>query len=151
MKTRFVCLFVSTCWLFVTTNGLAQDRREAEIRRLEKIEREAVLASDSTALFDKIWSPSMVVNSPANVVGTVRGTKGIFRAGCLRYKSFERNIEKITFNDNVAIVMGGEVIKPEATQPNAGKTVRRRFTHVRLYGNNSWTIIGRQATIIKVE
>lgn len=70
---------------------------------------------------------SLVVNTPANVVGTVQGTKAIFRSGGLRYKSFERKIEKITFNDNVAIVMGGEVIKPQGTQPNAGKTVRRRL------------------------
>lgn len=109
------------------------------------------MASDSATLFDKIWSPSMVINTPANVVGTVQWTKGIFRAGGLRFKTFERNIEKITFNDNVAIVMGGEVIKPQGTQPNAGKTVRRRFTHVWLFKNNSWSIIGRQATIISVE
>lgn len=150
MRSLFVYCFYA--YLFCsTTIGRSQDSREAEIRRLEKIEREAVLASDSATLFDKIWSPSMVVNTPANVVGTVQGTKTIFRSGGLRYKSFERNIEKITFNDNVAIVMGGEVIKPQGSQPNAGKTVRRRFTHVWLFKNNSWTIIGRQATIINVE
>ena len=103
------------------------------------------------ALFDKIWSPTMVINSPANVVGTVQRAKALLREGGLRYMDFERTIEKITFNDNVAIVMGGEVIMPQGRQPNAGKKVSRRFTHVWLYKNNSWSIIGRQATIIKVE
>jgi hypothetical protein len=93
----------------------------------------------------------MVINTPANVVGTVEGTKTHFRVGGLAYASFERTIEKITLNDNVAIVMGGEVIKPQGNQPNAGKVVTRRFTHVWLYKNNLWSIIGRQATIIKVE
>jgi len=65
--------------------------------------------------------------------------------------AFERNIEKITFNENVAIVMGGETIKPQGQQINAGKTVSRRFTHVWLYKNNQWSIIARQATNIKVE
>ncbi|MBX2969789.1 MAG: nuclear transport factor 2 family protein [Cyclobacteriaceae bacterium] len=130
---------------------LCQDSREGEIRRLENLERESVLKSDSATLFDKIWSPNMVINTPANVIGTVEGTKAHFRSGGLAYASFERTIEKITFNDNVAIVMGGEVIKPQGTQPNAGKIVTRRFTHVWLYNNNSWSIIGRQATIIKVE
>lgn len=51
-------------------------------------------------------------NTPANVVGTVEGTKAHLRSGDLSYLSFERTIEKITFNDNVAIVMGGEVIRP---------------------------------------
>jgi hypothetical protein len=130
---------------------MAQDPREAEIKRLETLERESVLKGDSAALFGKIWSPHMVVNTPANVVGTVEGTKAIFRAGGLKYLSFDRNIEKIVFNNNVAIVMGGEVIKPQGTQPNAGKIVTRRFTHVWMNANNSWSIIARQATIIKVE
>lgn len=130
---------------------LSQDAREAEIRRLETLERESVLKGDSLALFDKIWSPAMIVNTPANIVGTVEGTKAHLRSGGLNYLSFERNIEKISFNDNVAIVMGGEMIKPQGQQPNAGKTVSRRFTHVWLFKNNSWSIIARQATIIKVE
>jgi hypothetical protein len=93
----------------------------------------------------------MIINTPANVVGTVEGTKAHFRAGGLNYLSFERTIEKITFNDNVSIVMGGEVIKPQGQQMNAGKTVSRRFTHVWLFKNGSWSLIGRQATVIKVE
>jgi len=135
----------------ITNKASAQDARESEIRRLENLEREAVLKTDSAVLFDKLWSPKMVVNTPVNVVGTVEGTKQILRSGGLKYLSFERNIEKITFNDDIAIVMGGEVIKPQGAQPNAGKIVSRRFTHVWKFSNNSWSIIARQATTIKVE
>jgi hypothetical protein len=135
----------------VSPVALAQDSRESEIRRLEKLERESVIKGDSLALFDKIWSPKMIVNTPANVVGTVEGTKAHFRSGNLSYLSFERDIEKISFSDNVAIVMGGEVIKPQGKQLNAGKVVTRRFTHVWQYSNNNWSIIARQATIIKIE
>lgn len=131
--------------------ALSQDTREGEIRRLETLERESVLKSDSAILFDKIWSPNMLINTPANVVGTVEGTKAHFRAGRLAYASFERTIEKIAFHDNVCIVMGGEVIKPQGNQPNAGKVVTRRFTHVWLYKNKLWSLIGRHATVIKLE
>jgi hypothetical protein len=149
---RHLSLFSVTLFIACITNNVsAQDAREDEIRRLENLERESVLKSDSAVLFDKIWSPKMVVNTPANVVGTVEGTKQLLRTGALHYLSFERNIEKITFNEDVAIVMGGEVIKPQGTQPNAGKTVSRRFTHVWKFFNNSWSIIARQATIIKIE
>ncbi len=148
MKQVFILLIM---FVINLPFAFSQDSREGEIRRLETLERESVLKSDSAMLFDKIWSPSMVINTPANVVGTVEGTKTHFREGWLAYESFERTIEKITFNDNVAIVMGGEVIKPKGNQPNAGKVVTRRFTHVWLYKNNLWSIIGRQATIIKVE
>ena len=149
MKKYFVLFLITTFPLL--NHILAQDPREPEIRRLETLERESVLKGDSTVLFDQIWSPNMVVNTPANVVGTVEGTKHFLRSGNLGYSSFERNIEKITFNDNVAIVMGGETIRPQAQQPNAGKTVTRRFTHVWLFKNNAWSIIARQATIIGVE
>jgi hypothetical protein len=131
--------------------ALGQAQREAEIRQLENQEREAVLKMDSAALFGKLWSSRMVVNTPANVVGTVEGTKGHLRSGGLNYLSFERNIEKVSFYDNVAVVMGEEKIKPQGTQPNAGKLVTRRFTNVWMYTNNQWSIIARQATIIKVE
>jgi hypothetical protein len=145
-------LFASLVYLVAISNfAFAQDPREVDIRRMENLERESVLKGDSMALFDKIWSPNMIVNTPANVVGTVEGTKAHLRSGDLNYLSFERNIEKITFDDNVAVVMGGEIIKPQGHQLNAGKTVTRRFTHVWLYKNNQWTIIARQATIIKIE
>jgi hypothetical protein len=130
---------------------LAQDNLESEIRRLENLERESVLKGDSMVLFDKIWSPHMVINTPNNVVGSVEGTKALLRSGSLNYLTFERNIEKITFNNNVAIVMGEEKIKPQGKQNNAGKLVTRRFTNVWMYSNNSWSIIARQATIIRVE
>ena len=142
---------LSFCLICISHVVLAQDKRESEIRRLENLERESVLKGDSLALFDKIWSPDMVVNTPANVVGTAEGTKAQFRSGNLNYLSFERNIEKITFYDSVAIVMGGEMLKPQGKQMNAGKVVTRRFTNVWMNSNNSWSIIARQATIIKVE
>lgn len=144
-------LVISILFVIELPYALCQDARENEIRRLENLERESVLKSDSLTLFDNIWSPNMLINSPANVVETVESTKNLFRSGGLAYASFERTIEKISFNDHVAIVMGGEVIKPQGTQPNAGKIVTRRFTHVWLYKDNSWSIIGRQASIVKVE
>lgn len=151
MKQFFSLLTIFLCTTCISNIAAAQDPREPEIRRLENLEREAVLKSDSMALFEKLWSPGMVVNTPANVVGTVEGTKAHLRSGNLNYLSFERNIEKISFNGNVAVVMGEEKIKPQGKQLNAGKLVTRRFTNVWLYSNNSWSIIARQATIIKVE
>jgi hypothetical protein len=151
MKQFIKMLALSFFLILCSQVILSQDKRESEIRRLEILERESVLKGDSLALFDKIWSPKMVINTPANVVGTVEATKALLRSGRLAYLSFERNIEKITFNDNIAIVMGGETIKPQGKQMNAGEVVTRRFTNVWKFSNNSWSIIARQATIIKVE
>lgn len=127
------------------------DPREAELRRLENIEREATMRGDSATLFGKIWANEMVVNTPANRVGTVEGTKMQLRTGNLAYASFVRNIEKITFNDNIALVMGEEITKPQGHQLHSGKTVIRRFTNIWKNANIQWFMIGRQSTIIKVE
>ncbi len=145
-------IFVLIFFLVLTFQAvLSQDQRDAEIRRLENLEREAVLKGDSLVLFDKLWSPDMVINTPNNVVGTVEGTKALLRSGGLNYLLFERDIEKITFINNLAIVMGQEKVKPQGKQNNAGKLVTRRFTNVWMNTHNSWSIIARQSTIIKVE
>jgi hypothetical protein len=151
MKLIQMPLILSLCLTLISNIGFAQNPEESEIRRLENLEREAVLKVDTTLLFNKLWSPDMVVNSPQNKVGTVEFTKMSIRTGLLNYASFERNIERITFNDNLAIVMGEEILKPQGKAINAGKTVTRRFTNVWKKSNNNWSIIARQATIIKVE
>jgi Domain of unknown function (DUF4440) len=147
-KTLLILIiFVTSLITVYAQTGL----QEAEIRRLENIEREATMRGDSSVLFGKIWSNEMVVNTPANRVGTVEGSKMQLRTGNLAYASFVRNIEKITFNDNIAMVMGEEITKPQGIQLYSGKTVTRRFTNIWKYANNQWFMIGRQATIIKVE
>ena len=80
--------------------SLAQQSNETEIRNLENLEREAVLKGDTTSLFNKYWSPSMVVNAPANRAVTIEGTKIGLRSGKIDYSSFDRVIEKITFTEN---------------------------------------------------
>lgn len=147
---KIIVILITSLSSYIT-NYAQTDTRETEIRRLENIEREATMRGDSSVLFGKIWSNEMVVNTPANRVGTVEGSKMQLRTGNLAYASFVRNVEKITFNDNIAMVMGEEITKPQGIQQNAGKTVTRRFTNIWKFANNQWFMIGRQATIIKIE
>ena len=149
--TLLLLVIISTINIVFAQKKNVQDLRQAEIRRLENVEKDAVMRGDSAVLFNNLWSPEMIVNTPANRIGTVEGTKMQLRSGKLKYLSFDRNIEKITFNDNLAIVMGEEKIKPQGDQDNAGKLVTRRFTNVWKYKNKVWSIIARQATIIKIE
>ncbi len=151
MKYSIRISLVLLSLVLAVSTVVAQDQRETEIKQLENAEREAVLKSDSLLLFNNLWSPDMVINTPANRVGTVDGTKMQLRTGKLNYASFERIIEKITFNENLAIVMGEEKIKPQGNQENAGKLVTRRFTNVWMIKEKKWTIVARQATIIKVD
>jgi hypothetical protein len=144
-------MFCFLCLSFISCVAFSQDHREAEVTRLESLERESVMKGDSVALFSKLWSPNMVINTPANIVGTVEETKRLLRSGGLQYVTFERTIQKISINDNVAVVLGEERVRPQGQQPNAGKLVTRRFMNVWMFSDKNWSIIARQATIIKVE
>lgn len=132
-------------FILISCVSIAQSHnpRESEIKRLENLELESVLKSDTLAIFGKIWSDNMIINTPANVVGSGEGTKTQLWSGNLNYLFFERDIEKITFHDNVAIVMSEERIKPHGKQINPGKMETRRFTNVWVFKNNSWAIIAR--------
>jgi hypothetical protein len=144
MKTLFTILLVTIC-LIVN----AQSKSEQEIRKLESQEAAAMLKGDTITL-TKLWSPGYVVNNPVNMVVDVPTIKWLIRTGKIDYTSFDRIVEKITFVDNAAIVMGREVTTPEKNTENAGKTVTRRYTDVWLKTKNEWRLIARQATNVSV-
>jgi hypothetical protein len=47
--------------------------------------------------------------------------------------------------------MGYDIVHPTGKMPNAGKTVKRRYTNIWIKNKNSWQLVARQATIISVE
>lgn len=128
-----------------------QSSKEDAIRKLDNLEKEALIHKDTSALFNKYWSPKMVVNTPGNVVVTVEGTKAMLKAGKIDYSSFDRVIEKITIIDNLGVVMGKEIVKPAGLRDNAGTVVTRRFTNIWMETHEGWRIVARQSTIINME
>jgi len=148
MNVKSLIFFIA---LMICESLVAQQRVDTEIRNAESQELNAVLKGDTIALFTKYWSPEMVVNTPANVVGDIENTKKSLRAGKINYSSMTRNIERITFNENIAIVMGNEILKPQGNNENAGKTVTRRFTNIWMKSKDGWRMVARQATIISVK
>ena len=148
---KITTALLTLLFLFVLHQTKAQHNSEDEIREMEKLEQQALLKVDTVALFNKLWSSDMVVNTPANRVGTVEETKKSLLAGRIAYSSMERNIEKITFKENIAIVMGHEILRPKGMSDNVGKTVTRRFTNVWMRSKTGWSMVARQATIISVQ
>jgi hypothetical protein len=137
--------------LFIISNHcLAQQSEEAEIRKLENLEREAILKGDTT-LLRKMMSPQIVVHNPENTIVTFDKIIARVKTGKIDYASFERVIEKVTFIDEMAVVMGHEIIQPQGSTTNAGKTVTRRFTNIWLKESDGWKLTARQATIISVK
>ncbi len=124
---------------------------EATIRALEEQERIAVREQDFAAL-ERIWSPRFMVNTPRNQVAPDRAVVlDIFRQGLAHYSAFDRRIESILFDGDLAIVMGAETVKPIGNAPHAGETVERRFTNIWKQENGSWRLLARHANVIAPE
>jgi ketosteroid isomerase-like protein len=121
---------------------------EDVIRLLEEQERQAVLKQDLAAL-ERLWSEEFIVNNPQNQISTSRGdVLALVKRGLIRYAAFERRIESIRFNADLAIVMGAETVEPVGDAPRAGGRVERRFTNIWRKQNAAWHMIARHANVI---
>jgi ketosteroid isomerase-like protein len=135
--------------LLISMASLAQQNNETEIRNLEKQEGEAFAKKDMIALL-KLFSPNLVVNSPVNKVFGFADVMNMIRNRKIDVGPVEKVIEKITFVENIAIVMGHDIVTPQGAMDNAGKTLTRRYTDIWMKDKNSWRLSARQATIISV-
>lgn len=143
-QTAFLIIFIfSQCYLF------GQSKEDSEIKKLDQLEIEAIHKGDTTILL-KLWDKNYVVNNPYGVIVTIPEILGFIRAGQIDYSTVERVIEKITFNQNVAITMGKEIVTPQNATSNAGKIITMRYTHIWMKTKGVWHLIARQATIFPV-
>jgi ketosteroid isomerase-like protein len=112
---------------------------------------EAFAAQDLEAV-SALSAKDLVVNTPANRVARRETVLGFFAAGRMSYESLDTTIEALDSRGDQVVIMGGEVVKPRDTAPNAGKTVTRRFTDVwRRDSDGRWRLTIRQATITSLE
>ena len=124
------------------------DSDESVIRQLEEQERQAVLEQDFAAL-ERLWAEEFIVNNPQNQISPSRGAVlALVQRGLIRYAAFERRIESIRFNADIAIVMGAETVEPVGDAPRAGGTVERRFTNIWRKQGAAWHMIARHANVI---
>ena len=128
----------------------AQSKDERDIRNLDQLEIESIHKGDTATLL-RLWSEKYVCNNPYGVIVTVPQIIGFIKAGEIDYSFTQRIVEKVTFNQNIAISMGHEIVKPQNNTPNAGKTIIMRYTHIWMETNGVWHLIARQATNFEVE
>ena len=126
--------------------GLAA--KEKTIRSLEEQERTAVLNEDIPAL-ERLWSEQLIVNNPQNEVSADRSVVlDRVKRGLIRYSQFERRIEVIRFNGDLAIVMGSETIVRKGDTASAPPAVQRRFTNIWRESGSTWRMVARHANVI---
>ncbi len=136
-------------FILLTTLAFGQSDDEKEIRFLEKHWTELLDQGDTTALL-KIWSDTYVVNNPNGKIVTPNDIIALMKSGHT-FPLVERIIEKITFNQNMAIVMGKELQQPENKTTNQKDWIPRRFTNVWIKTGNDWQLAARQSAKICME
>lgn len=136
--------FVIFFFTFILTTAIAfgQSKDELEIRRLEILWTQLLDKSDTTSLL-KIWTREYVVNNPDGKIATPKDIIGLIKGGH-KFPTVERIIEKISFIQDIAIVMGKEIERSN----NTGQIVTRRFTNIWIKTELGWQLTARQSTKI---
>jgi hypothetical protein len=119
----------------------------AAIQRLE-----AAMRAENIVGIEALMATEMLVNAPINKVVNRDNVIGRIGSGQISYESdIVRNIDFVGVRDDVVVVMGEEVVRPNKNAPYAGKTAHRRFTDVWKQFDDVWKVWIRQATITKAE
>ena len=137
-----IASFFYTCLLNAQGNGT-----EAEIRRLEQLEVQAVLQKDSAMLL-KLWDAKYTVNAPDNHINFAGKTtldRPVLRQA---RSSFTREVEYVTVKETFAFSMGSETVIPNDSQSKPGQPVKRRFTNIWEKQPTGWKLVGRHANVI---
>ena len=122
----------------------AQSSDELEIKKAETTWSEALVKYDTLTL-QKLWSADYVINNPMGKVVTGKEILNAMKAG-VRYQAYEKTIDRITFIDNIAVVMGKESLLDKPMQLT--QSTVRRFTDIWMKKGGEWKLIARQATNI---
>jgi ketosteroid isomerase-like protein len=121
-----------------------QSNDETEIRRLEKHWTELLDNGDTSSLLE-IWSKNYVVNNPNGKIVTPTEIIALMKSGH-KFPKVERIIEKITFNQDIAVVMGKELQQPASMITNHNEWIPRRFTNVWIKTESGWQLAARQSS-----
>lgn len=140
-----VLMFFFLCGNYIA--NAQQSTTETEIRRLEKLQCDAIVQHDSVALY-KLWAEDFTVNSPTNDVVKLDGAKFAIRNGFIDYSLFETKLEDILVLKDIVITMGSETIKPIGKAQMVGQTLQRRYTQVWMKRNGAWQLVARHANLV---
>ena len=137
-------LLINSSFLIVSAQN-EQEKKviETEVRKLDSLHAAAVLSGDLNEM-DKYWTDDFMVTNPFNEID--RADR--IRNGTVTYASFQRICEAVQIHENVAILMGKEIVVPKGKSPDAGKTINRRYTNIWMKINGQWKLVARQASVI---
>lgn len=155
MKKLFITIF------FIGNAAFSQaqndSKTQADVAAVRKIEELSLIAmgTQDTLFMYKYVSPDYVVMNPNQ---KIHGFKGLLELLAMWKKSnaemnvtqphIEHVIEKITINEDIAIVMGQDVPDEGVTNPDGKPMNKRAYTNIYRRNKKSWQLIARQNSII---
>jgi ketosteroid isomerase-like protein len=141
-------MIITSFLIFLFLYGYSQDEKiEKEIRQMEEKRVNALLAKDTAALL-KLYSPDYIVNRPIGIVSTRDKSVERIVADSLNFISYKFQMEKLITKNNLVITMGSETVQPGGKNRDAGKILKRRYTHIWSKENGNWLLIIRHANIL---
>jgi hypothetical protein len=103
-------------------------------------------SSRATARLDDLLPDDHTVNHPTNrIVQEKAELLNLIGSGMIRYTRFERRPETFLFYKDLVVVMGDETVVPAPGAPNAGVTLRRRYTNGWMLHDGKWRLAFRHA------
>jgi hypothetical protein len=116
----------------------------SEITEIESKRADAIERHDLSYFFS-LFSREFIGTNPFNKVVDKEEVFELFQKGIAgNVSSYKVDIEKISFINSLAVVMGREILRPSASS----KTINRRFTNIWLKNGEGWQITVRHASIM---
>jgi len=128
---------------YMNPSNATNDRQpvwQQQLAELQERARRAFLAQDLGEM-RLILSDDFIVNSPINRILNKGALLELLQQGVIRHFSYEEQIELMTRQGEIAVVMGNDVV----TDTLGGPLIRRRFTNVWREGKGRWQLIARHA------
>jgi ketosteroid isomerase-like protein len=115
--------------------------------------RSEAMRTGDLAAVRKYMPREMVVNAPINRVVDGKNVLDRLARGEIAYEEGGQSvIEFAGVRGDLVVLMGRQELKPVGNAPNAGKTIRRRWTDIwRQNSAGEWQNIIRHATIYSIE
>jgi ketosteroid isomerase-like protein len=137
------CLIISSIIVVSAQSEIGKNDIEIEVRKLDSLHAAAVLSGDLKEM-DKYWTEDFMVTNPFNEIDKADR----IRNGTVTYSSFQRICEAVKIYENVAILMGKEIVVPKGKSPDSGKTINRRYTNIWMNLKGHWKLVARHASVI---
>lgn len=125
---------------------------EEGLRAADRHQREVMAGRDEQA-FAEFLHPNFIINAPHNICGAREQVLSLCQGGAFANRSSHRQIEKSSITGNVGVLMGNEAITPADGSLLAAwfgpEPLKRRFTDVYLFEDGRWTLLARQASVVR--